>query len=121
MASWAAVHPQRRPPIGFFLTPPVDDPRTYGIATPDSDRDGLDPMELLDAVLGTDETMEVWENELALFGWAAGQRARIVDCSSRTSAAMSQTKGPCEAPRRRPAPAPLPNGTRRPPPPKRST
>jgi hypothetical protein len=68
-----------RLPIGFFLTPPVDDPRTYGIATPDSGRDGLDPMELLDAVLGTDETMEVWENELALYGWAAGRRARIVD------------------------------------------
>lgn len=68
-----------RVPIGFFLTPPVDDPRTYGIATPDAGRDGLDPMELLDAILGTDETMEVWENELKLFGWAAGRRARIRD------------------------------------------
>jgi hypothetical protein len=68
-----------RLPIGFFLTPPVDDPRTYGIATPDADRDGLDPMELLDAILGTDETMEVWENELKLVGWAAGRRARIRD------------------------------------------
>jgi hypothetical protein len=36
-------------------------------------------MELLDAILGTDETMEVWENELKLFGWAAGRRARIRD------------------------------------------
>jgi len=68
-----------RVPIGFFLTPPVDDPRTYGIDTPDAGRDGLDPMELLDAILGTDETMEVWENELKLFGWAAGRRARIRD------------------------------------------
>ena len=68
-----------RLPIGFFLTPPVDDPRTYGIATPDAGRDGLDPMELLDAILGTDETMEVWENELKLFGWGAGRRARIRD------------------------------------------
>lgn len=32
-----------RLPIGLFLTPPVDDPRTYGIATPDAGRDGLDP------------------------------------------------------------------------------
>jgi len=68
-----------RLPIGFFLTPPGDDPRTYGIATPDTGRDGLDPMELLDAVLGTDETMEVWEADLANFGWAAGRRARIRD------------------------------------------
>ncbi len=68
-----------RVPIGFFLTPPVDDPRTYGIATPDADRDGLDPMELLDAILGTDETMEVWENELKHFGWRAGRRVRIRD------------------------------------------
>lgn len=66
-------------PIGFFLTPPTDDPRTYGIATPDAGRDGLDPMELLDAILGTDETMEVWENELKAFGWAAGRRLRIRD------------------------------------------
>ena len=66
-------------PIGFFLTPPVDDPRTYGIATPDAGRDGLDPMDLLDAILGTDETMEVWENELKLFGWRAGRRVRIGD------------------------------------------
>ena len=68
-----------RVPIGFFLTPPVDDPRTYGIATPDAGPDGLDPMELLDAILGTDETMEVWENELKLFGWRAGRRLRIED------------------------------------------
>jgi transcriptional regulator with XRE-family HTH domain len=68
-----------RLPIGFFLTPPGDDPRTYGIATPDAGRDGLDPMELLDAVLGTDETMEVWEHELKLFGVAAGHRVRLRD------------------------------------------
>lgn len=68
-----------RLPIGFFLTPPVDDPRTYGIAAPDAGRDGLDPMELLDAILGTDETMEVWENELKHFGWRAGRRVRIQD------------------------------------------
>jgi hypothetical protein len=36
-------------------------------------------MELLDAVLGTDETMEEWETDLANFGWAAGRRARIRD------------------------------------------
>jgi transcriptional regulator with XRE-family HTH domain len=64
-------------PIGFFLTPPGDDPRAYRIATPDSGRDGVDAMELLDAVLGTDENMEIWEQDLAVFGWAAGRRARV--------------------------------------------
>jgi transcriptional regulator with XRE-family HTH domain len=68
-----------RLPIGFFLTPPGDDPRTYGIATPDAGRDGLDPLDLLDAVLGTEETMEEWETDLANFGSAAGRRARVRD------------------------------------------
>jgi transcriptional regulator with XRE-family HTH domain len=64
-------------PIGFFLTPPGDDPRAFRIATPDSGRDGVDAMQLLDAVLGTDDGMEVWEQDLAVFGWAAGRRARV--------------------------------------------
>ncbi len=39
-------------PIGFFLTPPGDDPRWVRIATPDSKKQGgVDSMELLDAVL----------------------------------------------------------------------
>lgn len=37
-------------------------------------------MDLLDAVLGTDETMEVWEDERKLYGWRAGRRLRIRDC-----------------------------------------
>jgi hypothetical protein len=36
-------------------------------------------MDLLDAVLGTDDTMEEWETDLANFGWAAGRRARFRD------------------------------------------
>lgn len=67
-------------PIGFFLTPPGDDPRQVRIATPDSKRQGgVDSMELLDAVLGTDESLEVWEGVLATIGWAAGSRAVLVD------------------------------------------
>jgi hypothetical protein len=67
-------------PIGFFLTPPGDDPRQVRIATPDSKKQGgVDSMELLDAVLGTDESLKVWEDVLAIVGWAAGNRGVIID------------------------------------------
>ena len=36
-------------PVGFFLTPPGDDPRSVRIATPDAKKQGVDSMELLDA------------------------------------------------------------------------
>lgn len=36
-------------------------------------------MELLDAVLGTDESLAVWEGVLATVGWAAGSRAVFED------------------------------------------
>jgi len=36
-------------------------------------------MVLLDAVLGTEESLEVWEQVLATIGWAAGGRAVFVD------------------------------------------
>ena len=67
-------------PIGFFLTPPGDDPRGVRIATPDTRKQGgADAMVLLDAVLGTEESLEVWEQVLATIGWAAGGRAVLVD------------------------------------------
>jgi transcriptional regulator with XRE-family HTH domain len=66
-------------PIGFFLTPPVEDPRAYGIATPDSGPDGADPMVLLDAVLGTEENLGIWETEIAQYGVSAGRRAVVID------------------------------------------
>lgn len=50
-------------PIGWFLTPP---PQQEGIAltTPDAGQSGTDPMVLLDAVLGTEETLPAWEQAL---------------------------------------------------------
>ena len=66
--------------IGFFLTPPGDDPRWVRIATPDSKKQGgVDSMELLDAVLGTDESLAEWEGVLAIVGWRAGHRAVLED------------------------------------------
>jgi hypothetical protein len=50
-------------PIGWFLTPPPVD-EEIGLATPDSGQDGLDPIVLLDALLGTEETLPYLEEVL---------------------------------------------------------
>jgi transcriptional regulator with XRE-family HTH domain len=50
-------------PIGFFLTPPsVWD--NHVVATPDAGADGLEPLELFDVVIGTDENLAAWEQYL---------------------------------------------------------
>jgi hypothetical protein len=50
-------------PIGFFLTPPsVWD--NHVVATPDAGPGGLDPIELFDVVIGTDENLAAWEQYL---------------------------------------------------------
>ena len=62
-------------PIGWFFTPPppADD---VGVATPDSGPGGLDPHELLDAILGTPETLEEWQQ--ILMTWPVmSHRARL--------------------------------------------
>ncbi len=53
-------------PIGFFFTPPrpVFD---AGLHTPDSGSNGLDPIVLLDAVLGTPDNLAHWESELLAY------------------------------------------------------
>jgi hypothetical protein len=50
-------------PVGFFLTPPwVWD--NHVVATPDAGPDGLEPVELFDVVIGTDESLAAWEQYL---------------------------------------------------------
>jgi transcriptional regulator with XRE-family HTH domain len=58
-----------RLPIGWFFTPPpvFED---VSVLTPDSRPHGLPPMLLIDAILGTPETIPDWEGELRL--WSAG-------------------------------------------------
>lgn len=53
-------------PIGWFLTPPPVD-EEIGLATPDAGREGLDPIVLLDALLGTEETLPYLEDVLAAY------------------------------------------------------
>ena len=53
-------------PIGFFLTPPPPafDAGLYG---PDAGNKGLDPIVLLDAILGTPDNLGYWEEELLAY------------------------------------------------------
>ncbi|KAA0233127.1 MAG: XRE family transcriptional regulator [Actinobacteria bacterium] len=50
-------------PIGWFFTPPSPNDN-IGLATPDAPADGLDPHVLLDALLGTNETVDAWRQLL---------------------------------------------------------
>ncbi|MGH9137123.1 MAG: hypothetical protein ACRD0G_08750 [Acidimicrobiales bacterium] len=50
-------------PIGFFFTPPKPS-EDVGLAAPDAKMKGLDPIVLLDAVLGRPDNLEHWEREL---------------------------------------------------------
>lgn len=50
-------------PIGFFFTPPPP-AEDAGLAAPDAGFKGLDPIVLLDAVLGRPDNLGHWEREL---------------------------------------------------------
>jgi hypothetical protein len=50
-------------PIGFFFTPPPP-AEDAGLAAPDAGMKGLDPIVLLDAILGRPDNLEHWEREL---------------------------------------------------------
>ena len=53
-------------PIGFFLTPPAPD-FDAGLHAPDAGVNGLDPVVLLDAVLGRPENLGYWEAKLRAY------------------------------------------------------
>jgi hypothetical protein len=53
-------------PIGFFFTPPPPN-LDAGLHAPDAGAKGLDPMVLLDAVLGNPDNLGYWEQELLAY------------------------------------------------------
>lgn len=53
-------------PIGYFFTPPPPS-EDAGLASPDSGMKGLDPIVLLDAVLGTPENLGSWRDDLLAY------------------------------------------------------
>lgn len=64
-----------RVPIAWFFTPPTIFEQR-GISTPDADEEaGLDPMVMLDAVLGTPETLADYKEYL--LGWPIPGRLRV--------------------------------------------
>lgn len=64
-----------RVPIAWFLTPPSAW-EGVGVSTPDAGEEGLNPMVMLDAVLGTPETLEDYKQYL--FSWPdPGHRMRV--------------------------------------------
>lgn len=53
-------------PIGFFFTPPPPG-EDVGLHAPDAGAKGLDPIVILDAVLGTPENIEPWREQLLAY------------------------------------------------------
>jgi transcriptional regulator with XRE-family HTH domain len=53
-------------PIGFFFTP-LPPAMDAGLFAPDAGSKGLDPIVLLDAILGTPENLEYWAGELLAY------------------------------------------------------
>ncbi len=53
-------------PIGFFFTPPPP-AEDAGLHAPDAGTKGLDPIVLLDAILGRPDNLHLWENELLAY------------------------------------------------------
>ncbi len=53
-------------PIGFFFTPPPPE-FDAGLHAPDAGIKGLDPIVLLDAILGTPDNLHDWERELLAY------------------------------------------------------
>lgn len=60
-------------PIGYFLTPPPPE-SDAGLHAPDAGVEGLDPIVLLDAILGTPGNLGHWEDQL--LGYAASTAPR---------------------------------------------
>ncbi len=53
-------------PIGYFFTPPPP-AADAGLHAPDAGTKGLDPIVLLDAILGTPDNLEYWADELLAY------------------------------------------------------
>jgi len=62
-------------PIGYFFVPP---PPAFdaGLAAPDAGLKGLDPIVVLDAILGTPANLEHWENELRAYSASVAPQPR---------------------------------------------
>jgi hypothetical protein len=80
--------------VTWFFTPPSPYWDGVGVDTPDAGEDGLDPLVMLDAVLGTPETLEDYRQYL--FSWPFSQhRLRVyADGSTEDLGAVSEDVHP---------------------------
>lgn len=62
-------------PIGYFFTPPPPD-EDAGLAAPDAGMKGLDPIVLLDAVLGTPDNLGPWRDDLLAYAASSAPAPR---------------------------------------------
>jgi hypothetical protein len=62
-------------PVGFFLTPPSAWDN-HVVATPDAGPEGLDPVELFDVIIGTEENLAAWEQYL--LSWPSPEHRVII-------------------------------------------
>lgn len=62
-------------PIGFFFTPPPP-ALDAGLHAPDAGLKGLDPITLLDAILGTPNNLHHWEDELLAYSASTAPEPR---------------------------------------------
>jgi hypothetical protein len=71
-------------PIGYFFTPPVpaDD---LGLSAPDAPMNGLDPVALLDAILGRPDNLGEWEHDLLAYSASTAPEPRTKRTKPNTS------------------------------------
>jgi hypothetical protein len=62
-------------PIGYFFTPPPPS-EDVGLHAPDAGMKGLDPIVLLDAVLGRPENLEHWREQLLAYAASVAPQPR---------------------------------------------
>lgn len=62
-------------PIGYFFTPPPPD-EDAGLVAPDAGMKGLDPVVLLDAVLGTPDNLGPWRDDLLAYAASSAPEPR---------------------------------------------
>jgi len=77
-------------PIGYFFTPPppADD---IGLYVPGAPMAGIDPIVLLDAVLGTPDNLEHWERELLAYSASSAPMPKSKSKSKKEKPSLSPT------------------------------
>ena len=88
-------------PIGFFFTPPPPE-LDAALHAPDAPMPGLDPIVILNAILGTPENLDYWRDELLAYASSTApppQTKRRSPTSPRPTSPTGSTRSPRSGPR----------------------